>query len=131
MQINYFKEITAVKELAYKNEKFPSDYEYIPVQYFSGLQIDSFISEMLNSRIEEVTKLYNDKLGVLHKKNMILSKQIELFTMTGPQSGLKINEMNCKSITHYLYTIEKDPFIVWKCLTEKYGNDFFITEIQK
>lgn len=37
MQINYFKEITAVKELAYKNEKFPSDYEYIPVQYFSGL----------------------------------------------------------------------------------------------
>jgi len=38
MQINYFKEITAVKELAYQNEKFPTEYEYISVKYFSGLE---------------------------------------------------------------------------------------------
>lgn len=64
MQINYFKEITAVKELAYKNEWFPSEYEYIPVKYFSGLEVaDRMMHDMMNSRIEEVTKIYNDKLG--------------------------------------------------------------------
>lgn len=85
MQINYFKEITAVKELAYKNEKFPTEYEFINVKYFSGLEVaDSFVQELLNSWLEEVTKVYNDKLSALHKKNMILSKQIELFQLTGP-----------------------------------------------
>lgn len=50
MQINYFKEITAVKELAYKNEKFPTEYEFINVKYFSGLEVaDSFVQELLNS----------------------------------------------------------------------------------
>ena len=39
--------------------------------------------------------------------------------------------MNCKSMTEYLFQIEKDAFVIWKCLTEKYGSDFFEIEIQK
>lgn len=61
---------------------------------------------------------------------MILSKQIELFGMTGPQSGLSIKDMNCKAMVEYLFHIEKDPYVIWKCMTEKYGPDFFISEIQ-
>lgn len=84
MRINYLKEISGLWELAYKNEKFPTDYEYIPVKYFSGLEVsDESTKQLLNFRIEEITKIYNDKIGQLHKKNNVLGKQIQLFEMMG------------------------------------------------
>lgn len=77
MRINYLKEISGLWELAYKNEKFPMDYEYIPVKYFSGLEVsDESTKQMLNFRVDEITRIYNDKLGQLHKKNNVLGKQI-------------------------------------------------------
>lgn len=39
MRVNYLKEISGLRELAYKNEKNPNDYEYIPIKYFSGLEV--------------------------------------------------------------------------------------------
>ena len=132
MRANYLKENIRLREVAYKTEKNPENYEYMSINYFSGLEItDEGTRNLLNARIEDTTKIYNEKLGRLHKKNVYLVSQIQLYESLGKEAGgLSIKEMNAQSIIDKLHKIETDPEVIWDEILLKYGETFFDPVIQ-
>jgi hypothetical protein len=97
IRYNYFKELQSLKEMIYRQKKYPDNFEYMNVEFFSALEVvDERNRELLNSKIEDMKKLFNEKMFDLYKNNKILQRQIFLFNeieKTG-NIGISFSEMN-------------------------------------
>lgn len=134
VRYNYFKELQSLKEMIYRQKKYPESFEYMNVEFFSALEIvDERTRELLNSKIEDVKNLFNEKMFDLYKNNKILQRQIFLFNeieKTG-NIGIKFSEMTCDDIIIKLQIVEDDPTKIWKTLQKYYGFGFFNVMIEK
>lgn len=134
MRYNYFKELQSLKEMIYRQKKYPDSFEYMNVEYFSALEVvDERNRELLNSKIEDMKNLFNEKMFDMYKTNQVLQRQIYLFNeieKTG-NIGIKFSEMNWEDIIRKLQIVEDDPTVIWKMLQKYYGYGFFNVMIEK
>ena len=134
MRYNYFKELQSLKEMIFRQKKYPDKFEYMNIEYFSALDVvDEKTKELLTSKLDDMKNLFNEKMFDLYKTNQILSKQIYIFKeieKTG-NIGIKFSEMNYDDIICKLQIVEDDPMVIWKCLQKYYGYGFFNVMIEK
>ena len=134
MRYNYFKELKVLKEMIYRQKKYPEKFEFVHVEYFSPLEVlDERNRELLNSKIDDIKSLFNEKMYDLYKSNQELNHQIYLFNEIDKTGNIRIkfSEMNCEDIICKLQIIENDPMAIWKNLQKYYGYGFFNVVIEK
>ena len=128
MRYNYFKELQSLKEMIYKQKKYPDNFEFMNIEYFSAIEVvDERTKELLNSKIDDMKNLFNEKMYDLYKTNKVLQHQIYLFNEIDKSGniGIKFSEMNCDDIIRKLQIVEDDPSKIWKSLQKYYGYGFF------
>lgn len=134
MRYNYFKELQLLKEMIYRQKKYPDNFECMNVQYFTAMEVvDEKTRELLNSKIEDMKNLFNEKMYDLYKTNQIYQRQINIFQeidKTG-NIGVKFSEMNCEDMICKLQIVEDNPIVIWKTLQKYYGYGFFNLMIEK
>lgn len=104
------------------------------VEYFSPLEVvDDRNRELLNSKIDDMKNLFNEKMYDLYKTNKVLQHQIYLFNEIDKSGniGIKFSEMSCDDIIRKLQIVEDDPMVIWKSLQKFYGFGFFNVMIEK
>lgn len=134
MRYQYFKELQTLKELMYRQQKYPQEFEYLNIQYFSATDVlNDHDRELMNSKLEDMKNLFNEKMYELYKTNQVLHHQIYLFEEIGKTGniGIKLSEMNCEDIIQKLQIVENNPTVIWKNLQKYFGYGFFNMMIEQ
>lgn len=71
--------------------------------------MESWVRDMLNIKLNDMTYDFNLKLLALHKKNSQLNNQIRMYEETVEYGGIRIKDLNCLDMVWKLSVVEQDP----------------------
>ncbi|CDW88802.1 UNKNOWN [Stylonychia lemnae] len=133
MRATYTKELQNLRDsliLKQQNKNF----QYTEVRFFDTTEtMDEGTKTMLNMKIQDMQRLYEDQIRQQQDKLEIFQRQIIMFEKLCEDGNMlvSLDELNAFSITKKLAIVEKDPKILWKALEDVFGFGFFHPTIEE
>eukprot|EP00347_Sterkiella_histriomuscorum_P018385 403345701 len=133
MRATYTKELQNLRDALVHKQK-DKNYQYTEVRFFDTTEtMDEGTKAMLNMKISDVQRMYEDQIKQQQDKLDVFQRQIIMFEKLCEDGNMlvSLDELNAFDISKKLAIVEKDPKILWKALESVFGFGFFHPTIEE
>ena len=110
------------------------NFQYTEVRFFDTTEtMDEGTKAMLNVKISDVQRMYEETLKSQQDKLEVFQRQIIMFEKLCEDGNmlLSLDELNALDISKKLYIVEKDPKELWLAFEQVFGFGFFHPVIEE